>query len=176
MYSENHRCLFYSQSVKTHMLNFLKARHTLNYPGCVLLFFGLERVKGQDLQFIVCWIPLRSPLFLPQPNLSLPCIYFLYCLSHYFIIVGLHFSSSFLEAGNHVLFIFTFPVVKHWGGERWWDVMKHQLSQRWTRFWIWVTRGMMMLYIEPPEVLVWGEDDEYNFGHDRICGVGRTLR
>lgn len=33
-----------------------------------------------------------------------------------------------------------------------------------------------MLYVEIPEVLVWGEDDEYNFGHDGICGTGRTFR
>lgn len=29
----------------------------------------------------------------------------------------------------------------------------------------------MMLYIETAEVLVWEADDEYNFGHDRICGM-----
>lgn len=34
----------------------------------------------------------------------------------------------------------------------------------------------MVLYIELPEVLIWGEDDGYNFGHDGICGIDRTLR
>lgn len=33
-----------------------------------------------------------------------------------------------------------------------------------------------MLYIEISDVLVWGEDDEYTFGHDGICDIGRTLR
>lgn len=33
-----------------------------------------------------------------------------------------------------------------------------------------------MLYIEISDVLVWGEDDEYTFGHDGIRDIGRTLR
>lgn len=32
-------------------------------------------------------------------------------------------------------------------------------------------QGMMMLYIETAEVLIWGVDDECNFGHDGICGM-----
>lgn len=40
---------------------------------------------------------------------------------------------------------------------------------------IWGNGRMFMLYVEIPELLVWGEDDDYNFGHEGICGTGRTF-
>lgn len=32
-----------------------------------------------------------------------------------------------------------------------------------------------MLHRGAPEMLGRGVDDEYNFGHDGICGIGRTF-
>jgi len=41
---------------------------------------------------------------------------------------------------------------------------------------VWETKGMMVLYIETPEGLVWREGGEYNFGKDGMCGIVRTFR
>lgn len=58
MYSENHWCLIYSLWVKTYMLDFLKARYTLKYPGCVPLLFWPREDEGTG---VTVYSLLNSP-------------------------------------------------------------------------------------------------------------------
>lgn len=80
MYSENDRCLIYSPSVKTYMLDFLKARYTLKYPGCVLLLFWPREDEGTGVT-VYSLNSFLSPLFLPQPNLNSGA--FIFCTAYH---------------------------------------------------------------------------------------------